>query len=438
MHKKHLMIGAVILTLVLFAGLVGLRIQQKNAREAALKEQVPPPTAVAVSQPRRGNMSDSLQLPGNVVAREEVQIVPKASGRLMTLLVQEGSPVRAGQLLGEIDHLELDAQMAQARASAQVAKANLDQLVNGPLQTQIAQAKASVSQLESSLAQLRVSQAQSERDLARQQTLLTEGVVTQQQYETARAQLDGLRQQIMGMQQQIAGARASLQQLLDGNRPEQIEGARGQYNQALATIRLYEAQLANYRLISPISGVVTQKQLDAGNLVAAPSPILTIAQNASPEIEMFLPERELPRVKLRQAVEIRSSSLPNQVLKAVIGKISPVVDPQTRLVKLTAYLTPSRPLKAGMLLDCRIVLEQRSNTLTVPPEAIIQEDNKSVVYVTVNNQVESRPVQLGLRSPSEVEIRKGLKPQEQVIVKGASYVRPGDKVQVQAAAKEVL
>jgi HlyD family secretion protein len=438
LNRKWVTLAIVAVLVLSFGGLIAARVKQKNEREAALKNMTPPLPAVAVSHPRLGTLSDKLTLSGSVVAQEEVKLVPKASGRLVSLFVQEGTPVRAGQLIGEIDHLEVDAQLAQARASAQMAKANLDQLVNGPLQTQIAQSRASVNQLEASLAQLLVNQAQSERDLQRQQTLVADGVVTQQQYETSRAQFDGLRQQVLAMQQQISGAKAALQQLLDGNRPEQIDGARAQYNQALATIRLYEAQLANYRLVSPISGVVTQKHLDAGNLVAAPNPIVTIAENVNPEIEMFLPERDLARVKLKQVVEVRSSSLPNQVLMAVVGKISPVVDPQTRLVKLTAYLPAAQSLRAGMLLDCRIVLQESLNTLTVPADAVMQENNKPVVYVAVNNKVEARPVQLGLRSPAEVEIRQGLKSQEQVIVKGAAYVRPGDKVQIQAAVKEVL
>lgn len=437
LQKKHLILGSVLLGLLLFAGLIGLRIQQKNAREAALKSQVPPPTAVSVQKPQQTQMADVLQLPGNLVAQSEVRLVPKVSGRLVSLRVQEGSPVRAGQLLAEIDHLELDAQLAQARAAALGAKANLDQLVNGPLQTQITQSRASVRQLEASLGQLQANQQQSQRDLARQQSLVAEGVATPQQYEMARTQLEGLNQQIAAMQQQIVAARASLQQLLDGNRPEQIESARAQYLQSQATIRLYQAQLANYQLLSPINGVVTEKHQDAGNLVSAPNPVLTLAQSGRPEIEMFLPERDLARVKLKQTVEVRSSALPEQVLQAQIAKISPVVNPQTRLVKLTAYLTQPQPLRAGMLLDCRIVLEQRAQALTVPVEALVKSEQGARVFVVVNQQVQSKTVSLGLRTPEKVEVRQGLSPQDQVIVKGVSYVQPGDKVQVQPAVKEV-
>jgi HlyD family secretion protein len=436
MNKKWLAIGGVVLVLLLFAGLVGLRIQDKNKKAAALKAQVPPPPAVAVTAPRQGRVADTLKLPGNVVSQQSVQIIPKVTGRLVSLRVIEGSTVSNGQLIGELEHTELDAQMLQARASAEASKANLAQLVNGPLKTQITQSRASVGQLEASLAQLETNAAQSERDLQRQQNLANEGVITQQQLETSRTQLAALQQQINAMRQQIVGSRASLQQLLDGNRPEQIDAARAQYNQSLATIRLYQAQLSNYRLISPLSGVVTRKFLEAGSYVGPPNPIVTIAQGGRPEIEMFLPERDLEQIRRGQEVAVRSTSLPNQVLRGHITRISPVVDPQTRLLKLTAMLDSPQQLRAGMLLDCSIVLKEKARALMVPVEALITDNNKTVVYTVVNGKVQPKAVKLGLRTPDEVEIQQGLSVSDRVIVRGMNYVEAGDKVQVEPMVKE--
>lgn len=437
-NKKWLIIAGVVLVLLVFAGLVGVRIQQKNQREAALKAKVPPPPAVAVAAPRQGRLADTLKLPGNVVAQQTVQLVPKVTGRLVSLRVIEGSQVYNGQVLGEIEHTELDAQLIQARAGAQASKANLNQLINGPLQTQITQARASVGQLEASLGQLETNAAQAERDLQRQQNLAAEGVITQQQLEVSRTQLASQQQQINAMRQQIVGARASLQQQLDGTRPEQIEAARAQYNQSLATIKLYEAQLANYRIISPLAGVVTRKYLEAGSFVGPPNPVVTIAQGGRPEIEMFLPERELGRVRRGQEVAVRSTSLANQVLTAHIIRISPVVDPQTRLVKLTATLDTPQQLRSGQLLDCSIVLQEKARALMVPVEAIVRDENKTLVYTVVADKVQAKTVKLGLRTPEEVEVQQGLKANDRVIIRGMNYVEVGDKVQVQPAAKEEL
>lgn len=431
MTQKRILILSSLVVLVLFGALVYSRIQDKNKKAAELKNMQPPPTSVVALPPKQGSISDAIALSGNVVAQEEVSIVSKAAGRLVSLTVNEGSTVVKGQLLGSLEHGELNAQLDQARASAEVAKANLNQTLSGPLKTQVDQSLASVNQLKASRAQLLTNLEQNQRDLERQQLLLADNIGTPQQVESLMTQVNVLKQQVAGLNFQIDGAQASHQQLLNGSRPEQIESARAQYTQALASIKIYQAQMQNYQLVSPINGVVTQKQTDAGNYVSPSVPILTLAKQGQAKVELFLPERDLPKIKLKQAVEMRSTAYPDQVIMGSIRSISPVVNSQTRLVKLTVYPTGQNPLKAGMLLECRIVLTEHHNALTVPLEAVIQDQDNPQLYLANAGKVEARTVKLGLRSGSEIEITEGLKKQDQVIIKGTHYVKPGDKVQTQ-------
>lgn len=432
MKKKSIIIAVIAISVLAFAALVGSRVQQKKARAEALKAQVPPPAAVSVSPPRLGRMQDSLHLTGNVVSQQSVQLVPKVTGRLISLSVKEGSPVYKGQVLGELDHAELDAQLLQAQASAEAARANLMQQQNGPLKTQIVQARASVGQLEASLKQLQNTFAQNQRDLQRQQSMSAQGVITQQQLELSQTQLNTTQQQIFAMRQQIAGARASLQQLLDGTRPEQIAAAQAQYQQALATIKLYQAQLQNYRLVSPLNGVVTERHLDPGNLVGPPNSVIDLAQNGQLEIEIFLPERDLSKARMGQLVQVQTTESKEAPMSAHITHIAPVVNPQTRLVKLIARLDSPKFLPAGMLLDCAVVVQDKARALIVPAESVIYEEQKSMIYIVEANKVVGKTVKTGLRTPEEVEIQSGLSPSDQVIIRGAQFVKPGDRVQVQS------
>ncbi len=431
MTQKRIIILSSLLVVVLFGALVFSRIQDKNKKAAELKNMQPPPTSVVALSPKQGSISDAIVLSGNVVAQEEVSVVSKASGRLVSLNVNEGSVVVQGQLLGSIEHGELNAQLDQARAAAEVSKANLNQTLSGPLKTQLDQSLASINQLKASRAQLLANLEQNQRDLERQQILLADNIGTSQQVESLLTQVNVMKQQLAGLDFQIVGAQASHQQLLNGSRPEQIESARAQYTQSLASIKIYQAQLQNYMLVSPINGVVTQKQTDAGNFVSPSVAILTLAKQGQAKVELFLPERDLPKIKRQQTVEMRSTAYPGQVFKGSIHTISPVVDPQTRLAKITVYPNTQNPLKAGMLLECRIVLAEHHNALTVPVEAIIQNQEQSQLYLANQGTVEARSVKLGLRTGSEIEITAGLNQQDQVIVKGTHYVKPGDKVQTQ-------
>lgn len=443
--KKFRAIGIVVLVIMMFIGLVGYRISEKKKKEAELKETKPPLTSVSVVKAKKGKLSETFSTTGTVISQTEVQIVPKVTGRLLQLNIEEGTRVQAGQVIGQIEHTEIDAQIAQAKAQAAIARANLELLKNGPLQTQIDQASASVSQAiasekqaESNLAQIKVNYQHTESEYKRYQNLANQGAIPGQQLDTYRTQLDTSRKQVDAAQQQVAAskqqvvsAKAALKALKDGNRPEQISGGVGQIEQANASIKLLEAQFANYQITSPITGVITKKNVEIGSLVSMNSPIATVSKSETPDLEMNIPEKQILKVRLGQNVNIESSAFPDQTITVKIREISPVVDLQTRLVKVKAAIISKLPLKIGMSFDCRIVLNENSNSLILPAEAILQVENKKVVYLAVNNKVQQKDVKLGLQTPDEVQVVSGISPSDNVITKGNTFVKPGDSIQIQ-------
>lgn len=457
--KKFRVIAIIALIVVLFAGLVGYRVSEKKKKEAELKNTKPPLVSVSVIKAKKGSIAETFSTTGTVISQSEVQIVPKVSGRLLSLNIEEGTYVKAGQVIGQIEHAEVDAQIAQARAQAAASRANLELLQNGPLQTQIAQAAASLSQANSGVAQARVSVRQAEANLAqvkvnyqkadsdyrRYQSLAQQGAIPAQQLETYKAQVDAARQQMAASQEQVAAAKqqvitnqqqvvsanAALQQLRNGNRPEQINQGAGQAEQANAAIRILETQLRNYQITAPISGVITKKNAEVGTLASMSSSIATLSKSATPDLEMYIPEKQILRVKLGQNVNIESSAFPGQTISVKIREISPVVDMQTRLVRVRALINSKLPLKIGMSFDCRIVLNENSNSLILPTEAVLQSENKKVVYVSVNNKVQQKEIQIGLQTPDEVQIIKGISAVDDIITKGNTFVKPGDNIRVE-------
>lgn len=434
-HKKAIII--IIVVLVLFLGLVGLRAKQRKDENEAMKKMKPPLTAVSVIVPKKGKIAEAFSTTGTLVAQSEVQVIPKASGKLISLNVDEGNVVSAGQILGEIEHNELDAQILQTRAQSRAANANLELLLNGPMKEQIEQAGASVKLAQANLSQTKINLQKAQSDLNRYENLFSQGLITPQQLEANKTQVDTLKKQVNAGEQQVISAQSGLKLLKDGTRKEQLEGGRAQTEQVNATIQLLQAQLANYSIVSPINGVVTKRNFDPGSLVGSTTPVLTISKSTQPELEMNIPEREILYLHLGENVLIESSAFPGKTITVKIKEISPVVDTQTRLIKVKATVNSNLPFKIGMLLDCKILLQEKENSLILPLEAIINSDDGDLVYVTVNNKVEARKVKLGIETPVEVEIESGLKSDEQVIVKGNTFVRPGDQVQIQKTVSSI-
>lgn len=431
--SKAKVIVVSVLSLAVFGGLVGYRISEKKKLEAEIKNLVPPATSVTVIKPKVGSISELFSTSGTVVASSEVQIIPKVSGRIISLFVDEGSNVNSGDIIAQIEHNELDAQILQSKAQLSIAKSNLDLLVNGPLKTQITQAQASVKQSEYNVSQIKVNLSHSKSELERYRKLLSQSAITKQQFDNYETQTNAIIEQYEAAKQQVISAKASLKALLDGNRAEQINSGKGQLSQANASIKLLEAQLANYTVRSPISGVVTKKSLEQGSMATMSSSIVTISNTSNPELEMNVPEKQILNISLGQIAEIKSTAFPNKTVKVTIKEISPIVDTQTRLVKVKASIDSDLPLKIGMMFDCQIVLKENTESILLPGEALLTEGNKTYVYIAKNNKVEERKVKVGVQRPEEVEIIDGLDGSEDVITKGNVFVKSGDRIQIQKA-----
>lgn len=427
MNKKKVYF-VVFISIVVFVSLVSIRLKQRNDEKEALKQKKPPVTAVSVTFPKRGNIFESFSTTGVLVSKNKVQITPKISGKLISLNVEEGDNVSKGQIIGEIDHSELDAQIIQAEAQFKVAKSSLDLLIAGPEDLQVVQAEAGKNQVEENMAQIKINLSQAEENYIRDEQLLKQGVITKDKLDSTRVQRDALRKQFNAINQQLIASKASLKLLKQGSRKEEISRVRAQVEQAQAGIKVLKAQLSNYNIISPLNGVVTNKNVDIGSLVGPNSPVVTISQSKNLELEMNIPEKQILNVKVGQRVNVKTQV---KDINANIIKISPVVDNQTNLIKVTASINSDLPLRIGMSFDCNIIINEKNNSLIVPSESIMQEAHEKLIYVSVNNKVEAKKVVVGIQTPNEVEIKSGLNDKDQVIYKGNTFVKPGDKIQIE-------
>ncbi len=433
--RKVKLISISLLLIILFGSLVGFRIKQRNDAQAALKKSKSSITPVSIIYPKVANFDSFLTVSGQILPQEEIQLTPKSNGRLIKLLVEEGNIVKTGQLIGEVDHSEIDAQITQAQAQAKIAKANLMMAINGAVSPQIAQAKTTVLQSESSILQLKANKQNLERDLARYKILTVQGAISYQQLNNTQTQISVIEQQIQSSKQQLISSQQALKILTDGTRPEQLDVNKGQLESANATIDLYKAQLENYHIISPINGVVSKKFLYTGSIVSSTTPIITISKNIQPDIVMNIPEKEISKVHVGQTVNVKDSSDNTTSSVAIIKSINPSVDIQTRLITVRAKMNKKSNLKLGMLLECSIVTTKDQKHIILPADAVIKNDDKNIVYTAVNNKAVLNNVIIGQQNSNQVEIIQGLNKDDKIILKGNVFVNSGDDIEIKPEIK---
>ena len=238
--------------------------------------------SISVAACGRSAHNGSVVASGHIEAID-VRVATKVRGRLLRRPVDEGDAVKAGQLLGILDTIDVELSLREAVAQRDQADALFRLRVAGSRREDIAELAARV---ESVLADL----AGAEKELKRQEALVAEGVATAKTRDDALARRDALAGQLESARQALARARA-------GSRDQEIEAARATRDAMEARIAQLRQQIVDATIVSPTDGLVTEKIAEPGELLAAGAPILVITDLARPWLTVYVAEPDLGKIK---------------------------------------------------------------------------------------------------------------------------------------------
>lgn len=209
----------------------------------------------------------------------------------------------------------------------------------------------------------------------------------------------------------------------------QLTNAKNQLSQAERTLK--NAQ-ENTVLTSPISGVVTARNYDPGDMTGA-LPIITVAKVQPVKIVINVTESELPHVRQGMPASIKFDTYGEEEFRGTVSTIMPTIDPQTRTFGVEITM-PNTNNKARPGMFGRVTLNLGSNTrVVVPDKAVVKQQGSGNQYVYVLNpdgSVTYKQVELGQRLGDEYELISGVESGAQVVVSGQSRLANGVKVRI--------
>ncbi len=215
---------------------------------------------------------------------------------------------------------------------------------------------------------------------------------------------------------------------IGGGTQQQVDQLQAQYD---ANARAIRTMQENTVLTSPVSGVVTAKNYDAGDLPAG-LPILTIEQQQPLKVIVNVNESEYPKVKRGMPVVVKFDTYGDEVFQGQVYLIHPTVDATSRTFEVEVAIT-NRGDKVRTGMFARVNFNYGTDQhVTVPDRAVQKQVGSGLRYVWVyqGGQVEFREVELGQRLEERYEVLGGLAPGTQVVVAGASRLADGAKVQL--------
>lgn len=275
---------------------------------------------------------------GIIDANDKAQITTKIPAKVASISVDIGTVVKQGDPLITLDTNDIEAQVAQAQAAVAAAQANLAKVQAGARPEQIAQAEA---QLDAT----KTAYTNTKTNYDRSQQLFAAGALSQ-------AQLDAAQTQLSAAQAQYNSAQDQLDLLNKGETPETINALQAQVKQAQAALDYAEVQLTNGTIISPISGTISAKNINIGELASPGAALLTIVNNDSLFINASLPAGLVEGVKAGQEVVVKVSEIPDKDFTGEVVMIDPVIDSRNTSVLVKIQIkNPDPVLKPGMLAE---------------------------------------------------------------------------------------
>ena len=353
---------------------------------------------VAPVTARGGNASAPgavLNASGYVVARRRATVSSKVTGKVLDVLLEEGQPVREGQILAHLDDTQPRATLALAEA-------------------QLASAHKAAAEDQARLQQAEVT-------LQRRAALVKENVVGKAELDEAQSEVDSLKARIAYTQQQIGVAEQQ--------------------------VNLQKTMLADMVVRAPFSGVAISKDAQPGEMISPVSAgggftrtgIGTIVDMSSLEVEVDVNETYINRVSNKMKVESVLDAYPDWRIPSHVITTIPSADRQKATVKvrigfdqLDPRILPDMGVKVSFLRDApapgQAAVVPRA---LVPKTAVRTADGRSVVFVLKEDRVERRAISVGLENGDQVEVISGVSAGERVVVDAPQTLKDGDKVKVQ-------
>ena len=313
----------------------------------------------------RGSVRKILEATGIVKAQvgAQVKIGARATGVLVSVPAKVGDPVKAGDLIAEIDDREVQAKVNESRS-----------------RVKLAQAKASLAATE----------------LARIRTLAAKGLEHQSNLDKAEEEARVTRYEAEAMQ---------------------------------SSLKTQEIQLSYYKIYSPIDGVVSQVAAQEGETVVSGlqvSNLITVLDPTRLEMLIYVDETDVGRTRQGQMVEFTVDAYPDKVFHGQVERVYPEPEVRDNIVYYKALVgvtyDQDAPLRPEMTTQCRIVVEERTDVLSIPNTALKWVGGRQVVFVRDGETPRELEPELGLEGLDRSEVLSGLTEGEQVAVQ---LVLPG-------------
>ena len=377
-----------------------------------------------------------IEATGSLAATESSNVASQGSGQVVSTPVNVGAFVSRGAVIARLNERDARLRLQQARAAVSQAQAGVRQaearLGLGPgghfEASNIPEVRSAAAAYQSALAAQRLAEA-NERRYAE---LVETGDVARSVYDQYRTQAETARQQSNVARQAME---AAVNQARQNN--QAIQTAQAEVESQRAAAALAEKAVADTVIRAPYSGYVSDRPIAVGEYVTPSSVVATILLTNPLKLQLQVPELDAPKVQVGMPVSASVDAYPDRKFAGRVTALNPAVDPASRSFTVeVAIENPDNALRSGMFATARITQPGGGQSVFVPREAVIRDENTNSyrVFTVKENAAHLKVVQVGDEENGWIQILSGVQTDEEVAVNNQQQLYEGARVQAQQAA----
>ena len=389
------------------------------------------PIVVTTARAESRDVPSNIEVTGSLAADESSDVASQVSGQVIATPVGVGAFVRQGAAIARLNDKDARLRLRQAQASEQQsiaavrqAEARLGLGPNGRFDAStIPEVRSAAAAHDVALAQQRLAEA----NVRRYADLVETGDVARTVYDQYRTQADTARAQTNNARQQLETAINQARQNNQG-----IQAAQAAVESARAQIAIARKAVVDTTIRAPYSGFVSARPIAVGEYVTPASVVATILLTNPLKLEMQVPEFDAPKVAVGMAVALSVDAYPDRKFSGRVSAINPAIDPTSRAITVEAEVENSdNSLRSGMFVTARVTLPGGGQSVFVPREAVVNDQNTNSfrVFVIDGTTAHLQVVQIGDEENGWIQILSGVQGNAEVATSNLDQLYEGAKVQ---------
>lgn len=369
--------------------------------------------AVTVQMAKGGEIENTNTFTGTTKVSEETSVTAEMAGKIQSINVDLGDHVSEGQVLLSIDGKDVDNSIKTAQAALELAQANYANTTGGSIESQ-------QNTLDNAVKVAQMSYDEAKRNYDIYKSLYDTGAISEDQFKKIELSLDQATQQ-------LETAQKSYNTTTGQSIPELKELAAKQLEQAKTAYEVATAARDKLVLKSPVSGTITTKNFNAGEMISQQQPAFVISSQDVLQIDLKVTQADIGKFKQGDTVDV---AIEGENVEGTIKYVPAVIDKNTSLYTVEVIIDNSgNKFREGLSVEVSVSIEKESNAITIPKKAVFEEDGEEYVYiVSPDNIAIKTSVETGIVTDKTIEIKSGVGTSDTVIIGGLNTITDGTKI----------